>query len=161
MNPVARGSDVIVQEVGTDVLVYDQSRDTAHSLNATAAFVYRQADGTLSVEELAIGMSGSLGVPDDVVLVEATLGQLARVHLLDASEPLPRKQPRTLSRRAMVRRLGVAAIAIPVVTSILTPTSLMAQSQGLTSPMTSPPSNGGPPWKKRGSPLVGRIVFRK
>ena len=151
MNPVARRSDVIVQGVGTDVLVYDQLRDAAHSLNATAAYLYWQADGTRSVAELATAMSGALGVPDDPSLVEEGLAQLARVHLLEAG--WTRASGRAVSRREVVRRLGALAAAVPIVTSIVTPTPLMAQSRQSSPPSVhtpkSPPSK--PSWPSKPS----------
>lgn len=126
MKPQARRTDVIVQGVGTDVLVYDQLRDAAHSLNATAAYLYWQADGTRTVAELATGMSHALGVPDDARLVEEGLAQLTRVDLLESGRTT---DGRAVSRREVVRRLGALAAAMPIVTSIVTPTPLMAQSR--------------------------------
>lgn len=126
MRPQARRTDVLVQGVGTDVLVYDQLRDAAHSLNATAAYLYWQADGTRTVAELATGMSQALGVPDDARLVEEGLAQLARVDLLESGRTT---DGRAVSRREVVRRLGALAAAMPIVTSIVTPTPLMAQSR--------------------------------
>ena len=53
MHPTARRTDIIVQTLGTEVLVYDQRHDAAHSLNAAAALVYEHADGTRSIDSSA------------------------------------------------------------------------------------------------------------
>ena len=142
MSPSARRSDVIVKDVSPDLLVYDQLRDAAHSLNPVAGYVYRHADGTRSVAELTAGMSPALGVADDQRLTEAALWQLERASLLDAPEALA--APANVSRREAVRRFGAAALAVAAVTSIAAPTPAMAQSRGSLGHHHGPPPGHGP-----------------
>lgn len=126
MHPSARRADVIVQEAGPDMLVYDQLRDTAHSLSAVTGYVYRNANGSRSIAELTAGMSGELGVTDDPELVSAALSELQRVNLLEESAP----PADLISRRAAVRRVGTAALALAAITTIAAPTPAMAKSWG-------------------------------
>lgn len=138
MHPLARKTDVTVQALGAEVLVYDQRRDAAHSLNATAALVYEHADGTRSVEDLAALLGDRIGLPPDRALVEIALLELQKAGLLDA----PAMRPRAVNRRDVLRRLGIAAAAMPIALSVGAPTPLMAQSRSLSS--RSKPSDSRP-----------------
>ena len=140
MHPLARRTDIIVQALGDGVLVYDEQRDAAHSLNAAAAVVYEHADGTRSVDELATVLGERLGVPSDGALVEVALRELQGAGLLES----PAVQVRRVSRRELVRRLGIAAAAIPIVMSVGAPTPLMAQSQSRSNPSNPSLPSGGP-----------------
>jgi len=44
--PQARSEDLVIQDIGDEVLVYDLTRHKAHCLNRTAALVWRKCDGT-------------------------------------------------------------------------------------------------------------------
>jgi hypothetical protein len=107
-----------------ETLVYDLQRHRAHCLNAPAAFVFKYCDGTRSVRQLATGLAQETGAPVDVECVWLALEALDRARLL--REPVVRP-PRAgrLSRREVVRRLGVAVL-LPAVTSILAPTPAQA-----------------------------------
>jgi hypothetical protein len=144
VNPTARRTNVIVQELGAETLVYDRVRNVMHSLNPVAAGVFAHADGSRSVDDLVIQLQ-SLGVGADVDDVEAGLGELERVHLLDVARhgaecaatgargatfreqryPL---RPSNLTRRDAARRIGAVALAAPMIASILAPTPAMAAS---------------------------------
>src|SRR4051794_40480071 len=77
--PLARKSELVVEELGDELLVYDLTRNEAHSLGALAARVWRACDGETTPDE----MSTKLGVGPDAI-AEAVAG-LATCHLLDAA----------------------------------------------------------------------------
>lgn len=140
MQPLARTSDVIVQQIDSDLVVYDQLRDAAHSLTPIAAHVYRHADGVRDVDALARLASDDLGVPTDPALVEAALAQLEQAHLVSNGQGMGRRD---------ALRLGVAA-ALPLVISLSVPSPLLAQSKtSSTTPKTpktpKPPKPPKPP----------------
>ena len=125
-----RAHGLVIDDLPDEVLVYDLERHKAHCLNHTAALVWRACDGESSPAEIAARLRTELGVPysselsDDVVLL--ALNQLEKFHLLEQPEALP-AQFAVLSRRQMVRRLGLAAaVAVPVITSIVAPTAVQA-----------------------------------
>jgi hypothetical protein len=128
MNPKARHSDIIVQEVGPDTLVYDELRDTAHSLGSVVGYVFKHADGSLPVAALATGLQATLDVPADPELVNAALWELDRAELLEQADPAPRMR-RDISRREALQRFGAALSAVAI-TSIVAPTPAMARSYG-------------------------------
>ena len=124
--PQLRKHRLVVDDLPDEVLVYDLDRHQAHCLNHTAALVWRCCDGQSAPADIARRLTAELDLPitEDIVLL--ALAQLESQHLLEHSAEQP-AQFAVLSRRQMVRRLGLAAaIAVPVVTSIVAPTAVQA-----------------------------------
>jgi hypothetical protein len=126
--PSARKSKLVVRELAEEVLVYDEETHRAHCLNRTAALVWERCDGATPVSAIAERIGRQLSSPfsDDLVLL--ALDQLAEFDLLapGAARPAP---PNLISRRKMIRRLGLAAaVSLPLITSIVSPTAAGAQS---------------------------------
>jgi hypothetical protein len=124
--PRARTERIIIKELQDEVLVYDMDRDKAHCLNLSAAAVWKKCDGLNTPAQIAnlLRAESQANVNEDFVWL--ALDQLARDHLLDEPLEWPAAMPR-LTRREAVRRIGIgAAIAIPLVTSILAPTPAQA-----------------------------------
>ena len=154
MNPKARQSEIIVQEVGSDTLVYDELRDTAHSLGSVVGYVFKHADGSRPVSALATGLGATLDVPADPELVNAALWELERADLLEQSGPATRPR-RDINRREALQRLGVALSAVAI-TSIVAPTPAMARSYGDIGGSTgSDGSTGAGGWPGSGWPGDG------
>ena len=125
VSPVARTESLIVKEVDGETLVYDVTTDKAHCLNATAASVWKNSDGNKSVSEIAkiLGAELNANVKDEVVWL--ALDQLQKTNLLSDAPAKPVFLS-GMTRRQMVARLGLAAIAIPSIVSIVSPTALAA-----------------------------------
>src|SRR5215216_2355745 len=122
--PEARSEGLVVQHLAEEVLVYDQDRHKAHCLNYTAALVWKQCDGRRSVSDIARKLSRDLEgeVGQDVVWL--ALEQLSRTHLL---KEVVAGEKAGVSRREVMRRIGIgAAVALPVVTSIVAPKASQA-----------------------------------
>jgi hypothetical protein len=117
MRPVARRSGLLIRDLPGEVLVYDTESHRAHCLNRLAGEVFRHADGTRTVADLA-ALVGEHGGGEQVVL-----GALA--NLVDAGliEETDAKTTGGLTRREVVRRVGIgAAVLLPAVVSVLAPT---------------------------------------
>lgn len=124
--PRARTERIIVKEVQDEVLVYDMDRDRAHCLNLSAAAVWKKCDGSNTPAQIADSLRAESQANVNEDFVWLALDQLARDHLLEEAVEWPAAIPR-LTRREAVRRIGIgAAIAIPLVTSILAPTPAQA-----------------------------------
>lgn len=118
--PEARRDGLVVQDLPDEVLVYDTERHTAHCLNRTAAAVWQQCDGQTSVDELTRRL-GREGVgPGAEQAVWTALEQLEQAHLLVERIHAPEPGGR-FSRREALRMLGVAAVTVPLVTTISAP----------------------------------------
>ena len=127
--PRARRAKLVVRELADETLVYDVEGHRAHCLNRTAALVWELCDGEHTVSLMAERMGERLSAQVPEELVRLALGQLADRGLLAPVDFGPEPGPALVSRRAMVRRLGLAAaVALPLVTSIISPTPVMAQS---------------------------------
>jgi hypothetical protein len=118
--PLARTERLIVKEVDDEVLVYDLKNDKAHCLNDTAAKVWKNCDGKNSVSEISASLLKENGVPVDEGVVWLALDQLEKFRLLDEVPTAP-KIFAGMNRRQLMRNLGVAAIALPVIISIAAP----------------------------------------
>ncbi len=126
--PQIRVEGLVVDDLPDEVLVYDLDRDKAHCLNRTAALVWRHCDGHSTPSQIKTKLEHDLGVPVDEQLVWLALDQLQRDHLL-TEQVGPPPAVANLSRRAMVRRLGIgAAVAVPLITSIVAPTPVQAST---------------------------------
>jgi len=126
--PLARKENLVIKETADELLIYDRERDTAHCLNQTAALVWRYCDGKRNVGAITDRISKDLHTPVDENIVWCAVEQLGRDRLLE-ERLVPPPQIAGLTRRQMIRALGVAAVvAVPVVTSIVAPTPAQAVS---------------------------------
>ena len=126
--PRARTEGLVIRELHEEMLVYDLERHEAHCLNSVAAFIWEHCDGETSTASMAQLLAQKFGTPNDTSLVRFALEQLNRAHLL--SVPLtPSAHQTQVSRRQVLRKIGrVAAVAVPLVTSIVAPTVSEAAS---------------------------------
>jgi hypothetical protein len=132
--PLARTADLLTDEVDGELLVYDERRDVACRLNRTAALVWRSSDGEHTVADLIAVLAEELGDElADEDLVTVTLDYLAEQELLDTGYERREARATKLSRRRFIRRVGVAggaAMALPLVQSVVAPTPADAISVG-------------------------------
>ena len=118
--PKARQKGLVVQQLADEVLVYDQERFKAHCLNRTAALVWKQCDGRQTAGAIALALEKDAGSPVGEEVVWLALDQLAKSRLL--TERVIPSGGAGISRREVIRRVGIAAaIALPVITSIVAP----------------------------------------
>jgi hypothetical protein len=131
VSPVARTESLIVKEVDGETLVYDLTNDKAHCLNDTAARVWKNCDGRKTVSEIseALSAESNTSVKDEVVWL--ALDQLEKFKLLAAAPAKPGFLA-GMTRRQMVARLGIAAVALPAIVSLVVP---VAQAQGSVQPV--------------------------
>jgi coenzyme PQQ synthesis protein D (PqqD) len=126
--PRARKDGLIVQELPDETLVYDLERDRAHCLNQTAAFVWQRCNGRTTPREIADALRRSLNQPVDETLVWLALDQLERNHLIK-NALIPPPDIASMNRRELVRVLSIsAAVALPVVASIVAPMPAQAST---------------------------------
>jgi len=129
-HPKMRRQGLVIDELPDEVLIYDLERDEAHCLNHTAALVWQSCDGNTTPPEIArrlpleLNADGAKDSREEMVWL--ALAQLEKNHLLEDSVVVPTEFAR-VSRRRMMRNLGLAAaIAVPLVSSIVAPTAVQA-----------------------------------
>src|SRR4029453_14216713 len=111
-----------------EVCIYEWTTKTVHALNATAARVWDLCDGRTPIAQMAAVLRREGHDTDAELLVRQALDALRGAGLLEEDEGAP-PGLHEMSARALVPTLGMTA-AIPLVTSIVAPTPLAAQSLG-------------------------------
>jgi hypothetical protein len=133
-NPRAIREQIAVQAIGAEALLYDERRHMAFCLNATASTVWRHADGTRTIAEIAATAGVELGNEIGEEVVRIAVDDLQRNGLAvwdDGVDSSSAANPaaHVLSRRTMLARLSIGAAALlPVVASIVAPTAAQAYS---------------------------------
>lgn len=127
--PKAKREDLMVEEAGGELIVYDLKRHRVHCLNAAAVRVWRLCTGRRTVAELAAKLESALEPAARETVVGDAIAQFERLGLVEPSDSVA---PRRMSRRELVRKIGIGALAagvvLPLVTSIVAPTPAYAQS---------------------------------
>jgi hypothetical protein len=113
-----RKDDLVVQEMGDGLMIYDPDLHRAHSLNRTAALVFKRLDGKSDIRDVSRHVGKALGRAQSEQIVSSAVNKLGVAGLLRPGAPFP--------RRSMLR--GLAAGLLPVVVSIAVPPAANAQS---------------------------------
>jgi len=117
--PDARTTDLVVQQVDGETLVYDLRSNEAHCLNETAAYLWKMCDGKTPVTSMITRARKDLGEIDED-LIRLGLAELQKVDLL-AGEVAAGLDIPTSSRRAMLRKVALGLVAAPIVVSLVAP----------------------------------------
>lgn len=124
--PIARREGLIIQEMPDEILVYDLETNKARYLNETAAFVWKACNGINSVADITQLLGNQSGKHVDENLVCLAIDQLNENDLLAENLQANFKGQ---SRRAVIRKIGLSAfIALPIVSSLVAPMAVSAQS---------------------------------
>lgn len=122
--PIARKNGLVVQEMPDEVLVYDLDLNKAHCLNETAAFVWKSCDGNNSVSDITKLFRDRSGSAVNEDLIWLAIDQLGEKSLLEST---PAAHFKSQNRREVIKKIGLAAVvALPLVASLTTPTSVLA-----------------------------------
>lgn len=147
INPQARESGLVLQELEDELLVYDLDRHKAHCLTGAASLVWRHCDGKTSVPELATLLQKEFQAPVDEEVVWVALRRLGKAHLLSERVAPPTDTSFRLSRRDLMRKLslvgGVAVVSIIApqasqAATCLTRVSCQNQCIDMTNPSPTP-----------------------
>lgn len=119
--PGARRSDLVLQEMDGETLVYDTLNAQTNLLNRTAGVIWQECDGTSSAAQIAARAARVLNTPVDEALVWYTVGQLSSKNLLQQRAALPANL-KGMTRRDFLRAgLVGTAVMLPVVISMTAP----------------------------------------
>ncbi len=121
MHP-SRRDDLLWEAVAEEVVVWDKVQNRAHRLNKSASIIWRHANGSNSLQDLAGIVSRELGhLESPSAIVEEAVDRLNTLGLLNAGKEHPG------SRRELFRRAAMIAAA-PLIASIAVPTPARAAS---------------------------------
>jgi hypothetical protein len=129
--PLARTDGLFTEDVGGEVLVYDENELVACRLNPTAVFVWRHCDGKHSIAELVALLRAEFGESADEDVALIALDELASRQLIESGYEQRAPGAAKYSRRRFLRRVGLAGIGaalMPIVYSIAIPAPAAAAS---------------------------------
>jgi hypothetical protein len=104
---------LLAEPAGDDLVVYDPDIGSAHVLNPLAAAIWSRARAGVAFDVLASEFQPTGGLDE----IRVAVAELDSAGLLVASTSAANAG---ISRRALLRRVGLAAVAAPFVTTILT-----------------------------------------
>lgn len=130
MNPIARIENIVVQELPDETLICDLVSNRFFCLNKTASEVWKLCDGKNDVTKLKEKLSKKLNekVTDDLILL--TIDKLSNLELL-VEMPKNVLDFNYETRRSMIKKIGLSTmVALPLISVIISPTAVSAQSGG-------------------------------
>jgi hypothetical protein len=120
-------TNALSRELEDELIVYNSETHQAHSLNHTAAAVWKACDGKSTVADMATSLEKALPGIDRRLLLVTLIELQAAGLLVKGTFSIDRSN--SSSRRDMIRKMGkIAAVALPIVISIVVPTASMALS---------------------------------
>ncbi len=138
--PQSRQFDIVVQDLQSEVLIYDLRTNKAFCLNETSSMIWQLCEGKYSVKQISQSISQKLNKPITEDLVWLALDQFKRDGLLENNNAFEINFS-GLNRRQVIKKIGFASlVALPVISSIVVPNAAMAAS-GLAAVCASCTSN--------------------
>jgi Coenzyme PQQ synthesis protein D (PqqD) len=119
--PKARNNQIVTQQSENEILIYDLTNNKAHCLNETSTIIWQNCDGNKTVAEI----SNENKIPEEYVLV--ALKKFDKANLLQTTTD-GAWQNNGLSRRKLLLRAGTTAVALPLLTTLVAPLAVNAQS---------------------------------
>lgn len=126
MRPLARNNQLVVEELGDELLVYDLNVKTAHCLTPSAALVWRACDGKSRSDAIAT----ELGMDSSEVL--RALDELERCDLLAMAPKKRVGKGGGHTRRDFglkVTKVAAATATLPLILSVAAPAMAASESQ--------------------------------
>lgn len=115
--PRARNTEIMVSDLGDELLIYDHVANKAFCLNETLKIVYQACDGKTTFDELK---KENKKLIDEVILL--SLDKLRQSNLLGEDFSTD------VSRRSLLAKAAYSAIALPVIVNLIAPSAASAAS---------------------------------
>jgi hypothetical protein len=130
--PQAIWENIVTQELGDELLIYDLSSHKAMNLNEPVAYIWNLCDGKRTISEIKESASRKLNTPLHDEYIFLTLNELNRHNLLVKNDSFDAGSGYligNLSRREAIRKIGLTTVvALPIITALVAPTAADAQS---------------------------------
>ena len=137
MKPRARKENIVVQNTANETLVYDLGTNKALVLNETSGFIWNLCDGNRDILQIQNEVSKQFKQSASEDFIWFAIDQLKKDSLLESDTELPNHFA-GLNRRQIIKKVGLGTmIALPLIVSLVAPTSLIAQSGAMSCTMNS------------------------
>lgn len=128
VKPKARIDSVVTTKTDNELLVYDLKTNRAVCLNSTAAAVFESCDGKNSIREIGMCLESFTGMKPPKELILLTLAELEKYELIEKFGDNGLELSRS-TRRELVKRAALGtAMALPIISSLIAPSAVMAAS---------------------------------
>src|SRR5215217_6945311 len=126
--PFLRTENLVVNELPDELLIYDLEKNKAFCLNETARLIMNECNGETSIDEAVINLNRKLKskVPEEVIWM--VVEQLKKSDLLKNDYQIPVQITNKVTRRKILRSAALLGLALPVISSLVAPTAVNAQS---------------------------------
>lgn len=140
-NPLSRKENLVTQQIGKEVLIYDLSISKAFCLNETSSVIWQLCDGNSSVSEISHKLSEKFNITASEDLVWLAIDELKKENLLQNAQELENKFD-GISRREVIKKVGLGTlIALPLISAVIAPEAVNAGSvAAITCPASNPVS---------------------
>lgn len=129
-SPLVRKNNLVIQEFENEVLIYDLKTNKVFGLNQTLSLVWQLSTGDKTISEIAGIMSEKLDSKVGEDFVWLALTQLKKEKLIENDEAISSIFDGT-TRREVIKKIGFGSlIALPVISSVIAPAAVQAQSSG-------------------------------
>jgi hypothetical protein len=126
ITPIARKSEIVVQDLGNELLIYDLKANKALSLNQTSALIWQLSNGEKTIDEIAVETSKKLNAKVTDEFVWLALWRLKKENLIETEIS---NIYGNSTRREVIKKVGFASmVALPVISSVIAPTAIYAAS---------------------------------
>lgn len=127
-HPRSRQTNIVVQEMKNQLLIYDLNINKAYCLNETSVMIWQLCSGKNSIADISLLMGEKLKMQVSEELVWLALDRLKKDDLLEKAAEFEINFG-GLNRRQIIKKVGLASmIALPIIASVVAPSALMAQS---------------------------------
>ncbi|MCB1025732.1 MAG: hypothetical protein KDB79_15145 [Acidobacteria bacterium] len=120
--PIARNNDLAIQDTQDEILIYDLNTNKAHCFNSTAAKIWRNCDGVSKISDLARNSK----IPLEIIYI--ALDQFQNNNLLRSQIETPVPAEKLERRKFLIHAAAISTIALPLVSTIVAPQAIFAQS---------------------------------
>lgn len=118
--PQSKTENIVVQNLENETLIYNLDSNKVFCLNETSALVYQACNGNTDFQELI----NKYNLTDEVIFLALDL--LKKENLLEENFSSPLEG---MKRREVIKKIGLTSvIALPLISSLMAPTSAMAAS---------------------------------
>lgn len=126
--PIARSEDVVIKKIDDELLIYDLKVNKAFCLNEIAVLVWQGCNGKNSVGKIQELAAKKLNKEIEEDLVWLTLEQLNREQLIENTTKV-NEYFQEITRREIIKKVGFGSlVALPIVSSVVAPPAVHAQS---------------------------------
>lgn len=116
MRPKAIRDRFFAEDLGDETVVYNSTSREARSLNSTASYVWKQCDGKTSMDEIGNRVASRFEVKEGAEIAALAVEELRSAGMIECA-PSGSGLGRSVSRRALLGKLAVASVLLPVVSA--------------------------------------------